>query len=92
MSIEIGYLITFSDVSDSILGSLHSVSIGMLHVFAGSEQTIRINSPRKSTKYMVGSVLARKIKVWNFLSVPARVSSLLQGFKHVVRTFLGIFS
>jgi hypothetical protein len=59
-------------------------------VFSRSERTLRINSPKQSTEYMAGSVLARGIRVWNSLPVSARSSSSLQGFKRIVRDFLGI--
>jgi hypothetical protein len=50
-------------------------------VFSRSVRTLRISSPRQSTEYMVGSVLARRIKVWSSLFVSASSSSSLQGFK-----------
>jgi hypothetical protein len=59
-------------------------------VFSRSERTLRINSPRQSTEYIAGSVLARGIQVWNSLSVSARSSSSLQDFKRIVCDFLGI--
>jgi hypothetical protein len=43
-------------------------------LFLRSERTVRINSPRQSTEYMAGSVLAREIRVWNLLAVSARSS------------------
>jgi hypothetical protein len=58
-------------------------------VFSRSERTLRINLPRQYTKYMAGSVLARGIRVWNSLPVLARYSSSLQGFRRIVRDFLG---
>jgi hypothetical protein len=59
-------------------------------VFARSERTLRINSPRKSTELMAGSVLARGIRVWNSFPVLARSSSSLQDFRRIVCDFLGI--
>jgi hypothetical protein len=59
-------------------------------MFSRSERTLRINSPKQSTEYMAGSVLARGIRVWNSLLVSARCFSSLQGFKRIVLDFLGI--
>jgi hypothetical protein len=60
-------------------------------VFSSCEKTLRINSPRKFTEYMAGSVLACGIRVWNSLPVSARSASSLQGFRRIVRgDFLGI--
>jgi hypothetical protein len=59
-------------------------------VFSRSKRKLRINSPRQSTEYMAGSVLARGILVWNSLPVSARSSSSLQGFKALFRNFLWI--
>jgi hypothetical protein len=56
-------------------------------VFSRSE---RINSPRQSTEYMAGSVLVRGIRVSNSLLVSARSSATLQGFRRIIRDFLGI--
>jgi hypothetical protein len=56
-------------------------------VFSRSERTLEINSPRQSTEYMAGSVLARGIRVWNSLPVSVRSSSSLQGFKGLFVTF-----
>jgi hypothetical protein len=91
-----------SDVSDSILGcSLLTYMFSLVNggrprylcdslMFSRSERILRINSPRQSTEYMPGSVLARGIRVWNSLPVSARYSSSLQGFIRIVRDFLGI--
>jgi hypothetical protein len=59
-------------------------------VFSRSERTLGINLPRQSTEYMAESVLALGIQVWNSLPVSARTSSSLQGFRQIVRDFLGI--
>jgi hypothetical protein len=59
-------------------------------VFSRSERSLRINSPRHSTKYMDDCALARRIRVWNSLPVFARSFSSLQDFKRVVREFLKI--
>jgi hypothetical protein len=59
-------------------------------VFSRSERTLRKKSPTQSTEYMAGSVLARGIQAWNSLPVSARSSSSLQGFRRIVRDFLGI--
>jgi hypothetical protein len=59
-------------------------------VFSRCERILRINSPRQSTEYMSGSVLARRIRVWYSLPVSASSSSSLQGFRRIFRDFLGI--
>jgi hypothetical protein len=56
-------------------------------VFSWSEKTLRIISLNQFTEYMVGSVLARRFRIWRFLSVAARSFSSLQDFKRVVREF-----
>jgi hypothetical protein len=55
--------------------------------FSRCERTLRINTARQYTEYMAESVLGRGIRVWN--SLPGSSSSL-QGFRRIVRDFLGI--
>jgi hypothetical protein len=57
-----------------------------------AERTVRINSPRQSTEYMVGSVLARRIRGGTSLPVFASSFSSVKGFERVVREFLEIIS
>jgi hypothetical protein len=59
-------------------------------VFSRSARTLRINSPRQSTEYMAGSVLALGIRVWNSFPVSTKSSSSLQGFSRIVRDVLWI--